>query len=197
MSAPDELQKLWQNIEAKQEDSSMWKALIQEKRRGWDELIKAEDMNSYVAALCVVPLTVWGAWKAKYPWVHVGYGLMAVTFVLFTMQTWIASRERPQERGMSLRQHLEALLRSYDQRSRLIRRGGWWLVGGLIAGVAAVFMGMPGANMISLVVAMTLIVSFSAACLVSSRMGIARITRKREEAIKLLQGLLAGEPEIP
>lgn len=197
MNAPDDLQKLWQGEGLKEEDPRMWKALIQEKRTAWDELVTAADQTWYLLALCFIPLTVWAAWKAKYPWVHVGYGLMAATLVLYTLATWMASRRRPQQGDRNLREHLEALMESYDRRSRFIRRNDRWAVGGAIVGTAAVVLGIPGhaSSTKSWMFALLLVAGAIAAERVANKRAVEKISRKREEAAQLLKRLLAGGPD--
>lgn len=194
MSTPDDLQKLWQGEDAKLEDHTIWRALIQEKRRGWDELVRAEDQAWYLAALCFVPLTAWAAWKAKYTWVHVGYGLMAVTLVFATIATWIEGRQRPQEHNSNLRDYLQALLASYERRSILLRRGGRWAMGGLTAGLAAIFLGMPGGTRSwrSWIITTLLVAGANAAWWLSCKQTVAKISQKRDEATRLLQSLLSN-----
>ena len=194
MTEFDELQKLWQNENAKPEGSTMWRALVQEKRTGWEELVRAEDQAWYLIALCFVPLTAWAAWKAKYPLVHVGYGVMAATLVFATIATWIGGRPRPQERDCNLRQHLEDLLQSYDRRSRFLRVGGWWAMGGLTAGLAAVIMGMPGSpmNPRSWAMAFVLVATANTAQWLACRYSVSKISRKRDEAERLLRSLLGS-----
>lgn len=194
MIEQDDLQKLWQNDGAEREDSIMWRQLLQEKRSGWDELVRTEDQTWYLIALCFIPLTAWAAWKAKYPWVHVGYGVMATTFVLATVGTWIAGREQSQQNESNLREHLEALLESYDRRSKLIRRGGQWVMVGLTVGLAAVFLGIPGSisNPRSWIITILSVVGANAAMWLSGRQSAAKIFLKRDEAARLLKSLLAG-----
>jgi hypothetical protein len=194
MTEFDELQKLWQNESAKPEDPTMWRALVQEKRTGWEELVRAEDQAWYLIALCFVPLTAWAALKGKYPWVHVGYALMSATLVFSTIATWIAGRPRPQERDCNLRQHLEGLLQSYDRRSRFLRHGGWWAMGGLTAGLAAVIMGIPGSarNPRSWLLAIVLVVTANTVQWLACRHSIAKISHKRGESARLLQSLLGS-----
>jgi len=175
----------------------MWKALIQEKRAGWDELVSAEDQTWYLVALLVLPLTVWAAWKAKYPWVHVGYGLMAATVVFYTIATWIEGRLRPRERDRSLREHLQALMESYDRRSRFIQRISWWAIGGLTAGVAVVVLGIPGhaSSLPSWIFAILMAAGIIAAQWVVFKQADAKISRKRDDAARLLASLLGGKEE--
>jgi hypothetical protein len=195
MNTPDDLQKLWQDQEAAREDSAMWNALIEEKRSGWNELVRAEDQAFYLIALCLVPLTAWAAWKAKYPWVHAGYGLMAATLALSVIGTFITSRVRPGARDSNLRQHLEALLSSYEQRTRLIRHGGVVAMAGLTVGLGAVILGIPG-NASSPRAWLIAILSVAAANLLqwlSYKQWAGKVARKRTDAERLLKSLVADE----
>ena len=195
MNTRDELQKLWQADSAEPGDPKMWRALIQEKRRGWEELVRAEDQSWYLVALCMIPLTAWAAWKAKYPWVHVGYGLMALTIALSVVGTWIASRQPQEERDRSLREYMEALLASYERRTGLIRRGSWWVMSGLTGGLAVVILGMPGSarTLQSWVIASLLVAGANVFQWISYRQWTAKISRKREEAAQMLRSLLGEE----
>lgn len=194
MSEPDELQRLWQNDGAKPEDFTMLRQLIEEKSTGWDELVRAEDQAWYLIALCFLPLTAWAAWKARYPWVHVGYGLMAATFAFSTIAMWIAGRKKPQEHNRSLREHLERLLESYDRRSRFIRGGAWLAMGGLTAGLFAVVMGIPGStsNPWAWIVTVLFVAGVNVAQWLLARHSAGKISCKRDEAARLLQKLLAN-----
>lgn len=197
MSAPDDLQRLWQGKNSKPEDPRMWRQLIEAKRRGWYELVRAENQAWYLSALWLAPLVGWAAWKAKYPWVQVGYGLMTATIVLSVIATWIAERWRPQACDRSLREHLEALIESYSARARFLWLWGWWVMAALCAGLVAVILGIPGnvANPRAWVIAVVLATGAGTAQWMSSRMCLVGVSRKREEAARLLQSLLADGQE--
>lgn len=194
MSAPDDLQKLWREQNRTGEDPAMWKALFEEKRMGWNEVVRAEDQAFYLVALCFVPLTAWAAWKARYPWVHVGYGLMAATLVVSTIGTWIGGRDSTPPSDRNLREHLEALLASYQTRSRLIRRGGALVMAALTAGLAAVVLGIPGnaANPLAWLIAAIAVAGANLLQWLSYKRWAARISRKRAETERLLESLLSS-----
>jgi hypothetical protein len=197
MNAPDDLQKLWQEEDPREEGPAMWKALIQEKRIGWDELVTTENEAWYLVALCILPLTVWAAWRAKYPWVHLGYGLMSATIVLHSVATWITGRRR-QERDSNLREHLQALMESYDERCRFIRRAGWWVVGGTTIGLAAVILGIPGnaSRPGSWAFVILAGAGLSVFQWLANKHALANISRKRDDAAQLLASLLSGGKEL-
>ncbi len=172
----------------------MWRDLIREKRRSWDELVRTEDQAWYLLALCLVLLTAWAAWKAKYPWVSAGYGLMAVTILLSTMATWIAGRRR-EVRDRSLREHLEALMESYDRRARFVQRGGWCAMSALTAGLVAVVLGIPGnaSEPQAWGIAVLLVAGAVTGQWLNSRHSLSKIVRKRVEAAQLLESLIAAK----
>ncbi len=110
MSGPDDLQKLWKNEDGNREDPKMRRELVAEKRTGWRELVRTEDQSWSLIALCLGLVTAWAAWKATYPWVHIGYALMAAAIALSVIATWIAGRQRWPDRDRNLREDLEALI---------------------------------------------------------------------------------------
>ena len=193
MSDQDDLQKLWQD-EVNSEGSPMWRELVKEKRKAWNELVRAEDQTWYLIALTFIPLTTLAAWKAKYPWVHVGYALMSATIVVSTLATWIASHHPTQERDRNLREYLESLVESYTRRCVFLRRLGLWAMAGLTLGVTAVVLGIPGNVSSSLPWIITLLAVAGANITqwLFSRQSAAKIQRKRDEADKLLQTLVSG-----
>jgi hypothetical protein len=194
MSASDDLQKLWQNEKARPEDARMWRDLIQEKRSGWDELVRTEDQGWYLTAVCLGLAAAWAAWKAKYPWVHVGYGVMAATIVLSAVVTWIAGRRRREEHNRNLREHLEALIGDYDRRRRFLTRWGWPAMVALCAGMAGVILGIPGnaGNPGAWAITVLLAAGAVAGQALYGRHNTRKISRKRDEAARLLESLLAG-----
>lgn len=197
MSEQDDLQRLWQDgVES--EGSTMWKELIKEKQTAWNELVKAEDQTWYLIALAFIPLTTLAAWKAKYPWVHVGYSLMAATIAISTVATWIAGHRHRQEQDHNLREHLQALIESYDGRSRFTQRLGWCAMGGLTLGVSAVLLGIPG-NINSLtawIVTLLAVAGANVAQWLLCKQAVAKIYRKRDEAGKLLETLVGSRQDL-
>jgi hypothetical protein len=191
MNSSDDVQRLWQQDDSRMEDHSMWMRLVQEKRTGFDELVRAENQAWYLVALSIGPLVTWATWKARYPWVHVGYGLMAATIALGTIGTWIAQRKGLAENDRSLREHLEALIDSYDQRIRYLRNGSLWASPMLFGGVLAVIMGIPGnlRNTVAWVFAGFLLAGIVGGQWLIYKRARAPICRKRLEAVHLLQEL--------
>lgn len=194
MSGTDDLQRLWQNEDGNREDPRMWRELIQEKRTAWRELVGAEDQSWYLLAPCLALLTGWAAWKARYLWVHIGYGLMAATIALSAIATFIAGRKRWPDGHRNLREDLEALIEAYDRRARYVRVGGWSVMLALSAGLVAIVMGIPGnaAKPLGWAIAVMLVAGANAGQWLYCKQTVAKISRKRAEATQLLQSLLAG-----
>ena len=63
---PDELQQLLHEDNSTKENNAMWLQLIQEKRRGFDALVRAEGQAEYVVSLIFMPLCTVMAWQAKF-----------------------------------------------------------------------------------------------------------------------------------
>jgi hypothetical protein len=188
MNLPDDVQELWQQDNSKKESPAMWMQLIQEKRRGFNELVRAENQAEYMLALIFGSLLPLLAVKAKFPWAQVGFGLLAAAMVVLAIATWVSSRQRPPQNDHSLRDHLEALMESYDRRIRFMRNGRFLIGLPLSAGLIAVVLGIPGYG--SSVGAWCFLVSLLAAfwggqwqLYLRAR---ASIRKKREEAERLL-----------
>jgi hypothetical protein len=56
MNSSDDVQRLWQQDDSRMEDPAMWMRLIQEKRTGFDELVRVENQAWYLVALSIGPL---------------------------------------------------------------------------------------------------------------------------------------------
>jgi hypothetical protein len=194
MSGNDDLQNLWQQDDGKREDAPMWRELIQEKRSGWRELVKTEDQAWYLMAACLSLLTGWAAWKARYFWVQVGYGLMVAGVVLSAILTWISSRQLSAADDRSLREDLESLIESYDRRKRFLWSSGWAVMLVLSAGMVFIALGIPGnaSEINAWVVATLLVAGGNVGQWIYFKQTAAKISRKRAEAAQLLQALLAG-----
>ncbi len=193
MSGMDDLQELWRGEGGNREEPKMWRDLIQEKRTGWRELVKAEDQSWYLIALCLAVLTAWAAWKTAYPWVRVGYGLMAVAIGVSALATWLAGRRQAPNGDRSLREDLEMLIESYDRRIRFIRNWGWPVMLALSAGVIAIVMGIPRtqANPWAWATAAILVAGANVGQWLYGKQNAEKIGRKRKEAVSLLQSLLS------
>ncbi len=210
MNLPDDIQELWQQDNSQKENPAMWMQLIQEKRRGFDELVRAENQAEYLLALIFGSLLPLLAVKAKFPWAQVGFGLLAAAMVVLAIATRICQRLQPRQNDDSLREHLEALMESYDRRIRFMRNGKFLVNLALSAGLIAVVLGIPGYESSPgawsfVAIVLTAIWSAQWYSYVRAR---ASIWKKREEAERLLRELPCGlnpsrvesviaEPNIP
>ena len=169
----------------------MWMQLIQEKRRGFNELVRAENQAEYLLALVFGSLLPLLAVKAKFPWAQVGFGLLVAAMVVLAVVTWVSARQRPRQNDDSLREHLEALTDSYDRRIRFMRNGRFLVSLPLSAGLVAMILGTPGYG--SSVGAWCFVVSLLAAFWSAQwqlyMRARASILKKREEAERLLREL--------
>jgi len=195
MNLPDDMQKLWQQEGLRKEDHVMWMRLIQEKRPGWEERVQSEAQAWYLVALCIGSLVVWAAWKARYPWVHVGYALMALTIALITIATCVARRRRPHPMERSLKEHLEALIAGYERYIRFQLRSGWWAILPLSAGLMSVIFGIPGnaAKTGTWILAAILLAGILVGQWLWSKHSLAPILKKRDQDARLLQELVGHE----
>jgi hypothetical protein len=191
MNLPDDIQELWQQDNSKKENSTMWMQLIQEKRRGFNELVRAENQADYLLALIFGSLLPLLAVKAKFPWAQVGFGLLAATMVVLAIVTRVCCRQRPGQNDRSLRDHLEALMESYDRRIRFIRNGRFLVSLPLSAGLIAVVLGIPGygSSVGAWCFVASLLVAFWSAQWQLYIRARASIGKKRQEAESLLREL--------
>ena len=191
MNLPDDIQELWQQDNSQKENHAMWMQLIQEKRRGFNELVRAENQAEYLLALVFGSLLPLLAVKAKFPWAQVGFGLLAAAMVVLAIATKVCDRQRPRQNDDSLREHLEALTESYDRRIRFMRNGRFLVSLPLSAGLVAMILGTPGYG--SSVGAWCFVVSLLAAFWGAQwqlyMRARASILKKREEAERLLREL--------
>jgi hypothetical protein len=190
----DEMQELWQQDNSPKENHKMWMQLIQEKRTGFDDLVRAGNQAEYVVALIFGPLLAMLAWRAKFPWVQAGFGLLAATFIVLAIATWAAHRPHPRQNDRSLREHLEALIATYDRRIGFLGSGKFWVSLPLSAGLTAVILGIPHyfSSMGAWSFVCVLLAAFWGAQWISYQRGRELILQKREDAERLLQGLLAS-----
>lgn len=86
------------------------------------------------------------AWQARFPWVQVGYGVIAATMFAAAIVTWQADRPEPRLNELSLLERLESLLTSYDRRLGFLRRIQRLIAFPLVAGFCGVIFGLPGAG---------------------------------------------------
>jgi hypothetical protein len=191
MSLPDDMQTLWQQDNSEKENHAMWMQLVHEKRTGFDDLVQSENGGEYLGAIVMTPLLAFVAWKAKFPWVRVGYGVLAATFLVLAIVTWITQRPPSQRNDRSLLDHLKALLDSYDRRLRFLRNGKIWVTVSLSVGLLAVIMGIPRAA--TNAAAWGFVCVLLCALWGAQRWSLQRATRsilgKSEEAARLLRAL--------
>jgi hypothetical protein len=190
---PDELQQLWQQDNSTKENNAMWLQLIQEKRRGFDALVRAEGQAEYVVSLIFMPLCGILAWKAKFPLTQAGYALLAATFFGLATSMWITGRPPREPADKSLREHLRALLNTYDRYLRLSRSARLWVTAGLVLGCLAVVFGIPGSRISTAAQGLTCIV-LAGVCWIQWRAyscAATRVLAKRGEAARLLGSLPA------
>jgi hypothetical protein len=193
MNLPDEIQELWQQDNSPKENSVMWMQLIQEKRKGFDELVRAENRAEYMVALVFGSLLPLLAVKAKFPLAQVGYGMLAATMIVVGIATKLSACQRLTKNDRSLRDHLEALIQSYDRRIRFMRNGKFLVSLPLSAGLIAVVLGIPGyaSRAGAWALLSILLAAFWGGQWSSYRKVRTSILKKREEAECLLRELPA------
>ena len=191
MTPSDDLPRTWQETGSEEEEHQMWMQLVKEKRRGFDELVRAENQAQYPVSGILGPLMVLFAWKARFPWVQVGYGILAAAMFAMAGATWLAHRPEPRLDELSWRERLEGLLTSYDRRLGFLRRIETLIAFPLVAGFAAVIFGLPGAGgspwAWAAIAFVLLGVGPAMGC--SYRCTAARVLRRRTEAEELLRSL--------
>ena len=136
MTSGDDLQRLWQAQHSAQEPAMQ---LILEKRTSFQELVRAENKAEYVVALILVPLTTLMAFEVKVPLMAAGFGLLAATLAGLAVATWLVYRRMDEAHDLSVKEHLEALLSSYDRRVRFLRTGTFVVSVLLSTGMVAIF----------------------------------------------------------
>ena len=168
--------------------------LVQEKRSGFDALVRAGNQAEYLVAMILAPLLGFLAWKSRFPLTQAGFGLLAASLVMLAIATRLMQRMLPMQNDHSLRDHLEALIQSYDLRIRFLRNGKIWVTVPMCAGIAAVILGTPASSTSALawIITIAILVAFSVAQWKSFGREKASIQKKREEAVGLLQQLPRG-----
>jgi len=191
MNTQNELQRLWQDDAFRKENNAMWIHLVREKRSHFYQIMQAANQAEYLVALIFGPLLLLLGGMAKFPWVQAGYRLLAVTLIILALATWLTQRLRPRDNEHSLRDHIEALIRSYDQRVRFVRAGKVWVSLLMCAGVIAVIMGIPGYLSSAGAWSFTglVLASFVGAQCVSYFRAKTAILKEREDAVRLLAEL--------
>jgi len=192
-SHEDDMQSLWQQQnDIEKEKTTMWMQLIEEKRTGFDRLVRAANQSEYMGALILSPILAVLAWKAKYPLAQASYGLWSAAWAILAFVTWLAHRERP-ERSVdgSLREHLQALMKSYDRRIRFLRGAKLGVSIPISAGLGMLCLGIPGVagNVGVWIFVCLLIGAFLTAQRVSYVRAKWEILEKRHDAERLLREL--------
>src|SRR4051812_26831602 len=102
MDTQIDLQTLWQQDSHREENSRMWMQLVNQKRASFYERMRLENQAEYLVALMLTPLLAFMAFKAKYPWVQAGFGLLACTLGGLALIVWLTQRDRPVQNDRSL-----------------------------------------------------------------------------------------------
>ena len=191
MIMPDELQQLWQQDDSPKENDMIWMELIQEKRRGFEALMRVERQMEYLITLVFVPLLGVMAWKSKFPVTQVGYGVLAATLLGLATSLWHTGRNRPQPADRTLRAHLDALIHTYSRYLRFSRIAKVWNAAGLVLGYLAVVFGVPasGLNFIGRAAACVVLAGLCGLLWRAYARSEACLLSKRGEAARLLKSL--------
>lgn len=194
MKGSDDLQQLWRSQQSLREDKVVWNLLIEEKHTSFSEIVRAENRAEYLIALIMGPLLSLTAWKARFPMVCAGFVLLAATLVALAILTWIAQGRREQHHDRNLREHLQALLKRYDDRIRFLVK--YTVAAGipLSLGVGLVVLGMPNSltNPAAWILTFALIVLFWGAACMWLRRRRSDLLGKRQQVAHILRDL-AGE----
>lgn len=143
MNEADNLRNLWQKDNSTKENRMIWKHLIDEKRSSFEQQIRAANGAEYMVAITLSPLLGLLAWKAKFPLVQMGYGLLSATLLAMAWATWLTHRQWPRTSDHCLRDHLTLLIACYDRRIRFLGNGKALVSLPMCGGVLAVVMGIP------------------------------------------------------
>ena len=198
MSSPDDLLRLWQDGDSQEVNHTMWVELIEERRVGFHELVRAENRTEYLVDSIAALLWVALSSKAKYRLEQVGCGLLAATMVVTAIIFRIDHRRERREIEGSLREHLQALLDDYDRRIRFLRRGQFWIGVPFFSGVFAWCMGTPGRLTPghAWILTTILLVVLWGGCRLSYVRREAKILKKREQAERLLSEIPGEDQSV-
>ena len=171
----------------------MWKHLIEEKRSNFEQQIRAGNGAEYMVAMILTPILGLLAWKAKFPLVQIGYGLLSATLLAMALTTWLTHRQWPRTSDHSLRDHLTLLIASYDRRIQFLRSGKALVSLPMCGGVLAVVMGIPNssASVFALILTSIILLAFLAAQWKTYQDDKILILKKRQDAASLLAELSA------
>ena len=127
----NDLQKLWQETgePSGKEDHSMILRLAQEKQKSLLDLLREQNMTSYIISLGFAPLTAMVAWKGRHSlWLLSGYLLMTATLIAGAVVVWLKAR-RANATGkidLSTREHQQQLIQFYDSRVLFSKSVKYW-----------------------------------------------------------------------
>ncbi|HEY3741340.1 MAG TPA: hypothetical protein VGL53_15925 [Bryobacteraceae bacterium] len=195
MNAQDDMKSLWQgSSDIQEEKNRMWMELIEEKRNGFDRLVRVANRAEYVGALIVAPVLAALAWDARSHWVQFSYGLWAAAWAVLALVTWLAHRVDPPDNGVSLREHLETLIKDCDYRLRFQRTIKIGVSIPICVGLATLCLGIPNwsGSVVVWSFVLLLIGAFAMAQRVSYIKAKWAILEKRHEAERLLTELARG-----
>jgi hypothetical protein len=192
----DDLPGLWQRenamgINAQKEKNARWLQLIEEKRRGFDALVRAENQTEYALALGMGPILGLLALRAKFPLARIGFGILAAALIGLGIATWLSHRHSADKNDESLSGHLSGLIESYEKRMRFVRNGRAGISVLLPLGIGAVILGVPGyaAEPGPWIFCSAVVAGFWVVQWLSYRAVRASMARKRDDAVDMLRDL--------
>ncbi len=127
----DDLQNIWRkdNREPSAGDNSMMLRLVQEKGRSLQDLLRGEDLTSYMIAFSFAPLTAFAVWKSR-PMLlmQIGFSMMTAILVAGAIVTWIYQRRANALRRLdvNVREYQTQVVRVLEQRIRFSRGVKYW-----------------------------------------------------------------------
>lgn len=191
MNEADDLLNVWQKDNSPKENRMIWKRLIEEKHSSFEQQIRAGNLAEYMVSMILTPILGLLAWKAKFPLVQTGYGLLSATLFAMALATWLTPSQWPRSHDHSLSEHLKALITSYDRRIRFLRNGKAMVSLPMCGGVFAVVLGVPypTSSVAAWFLTGILMLAFLAAQWKSYQDARRIILKKREEADSLLAEL--------
>jgi hypothetical protein len=139
------LRRLWRGNDAMTpRERILLVRLIQEKQASFRELVTARAKGNYALLFSLATVAFWAAYRARWFWAKVGYGVFGATYVAGIAVVWAFSRikaERP-EPAVDTRDYCSRQVRLYDRQIRLLTSTTWWLVLPLSLGVIAIACGV-------------------------------------------------------
>jgi hypothetical protein len=140
-----ELRRFWRGSdEMTQRERDLLLNLIREKQSSFRELVTMRAQANYALLFTLAAFTLWAAYRARWFWAKVGYGVFGATFLAGTAVVWAFSRlnaERP-EAAANTRAYCSQHVGLYDRQIRLLTTSRWWLTLPLDVGVVAIAYGV-------------------------------------------------------